>query len=196
MIKLVTADDEEKFELVCSTLSNKSARLILEKIKEGIDTAAGLAGSIGLSIQTTIDYLHRLELAGIIEKDSGASSFDYTVFRGRTPRHYKLSKIAVLLVPSRIESRDKKSRLIELLGWKSWKLLKERILLSIVITTIAEITILGYVSAILGSTGRPFYGGVHVMQPLISQSLVLLAVVLTAAIVFSISWLLVPRLPK
>jgi len=133
-ISSVASDDEKLFELTCLELANKNSRRILKEIASGRGTASEIAAQTGLSSQDVLIHLTRLESIGLIQKDSLISDS----LRGRNPKHYKISKLAVVLIPTEII--DKVS-LRQFISKKSFELLKKRIFTSGVIASVWVISL-------------------------------------------------------
>ncbi|HKW04302.1 MAG TPA: winged helix-turn-helix domain-containing protein [Nitrososphaerales archaeon] len=117
-------EDEEMFEAISLELANKNARRILREVVSGYNTSSLIAERTGLTIQDVINHLGKLEHFGLIESDG----IDASSLRGRSAKRYRISKVAVLLIPSQPEDEP---RLREQLKRKSIALLRKRMLMSI-----------------------------------------------------------------
>ncbi len=128
--------DEARFELICSELGNKSARRILKEIANGSNTSSLLAEKTELSVQDVLVHLDRLVTAGLIEKaDSKMPSF-----RGRKANSYRISRVAVLLMPNETANKLELRKLIQR---KSFALLRKRLLSSIGLSFAVSAVIFG-----------------------------------------------------
>src|SRR5487761_1367329 len=108
-INVLDSQDEEQFELACAELANKNARGILHEISIGACSSPEIASRTGLTIQDVIFHLSRLEQIHIIEEDNSSDSRKWfpSSLRGRIAKHYRISKVAVLLIPNEIFVRPK-----------------------------------------------------------------------------------------
>ena len=122
-VSAVSSDDERLFELTCLELANKSSRRILKEVASGRGTASEIAKKTGLSVQDVLIHLGRLESIELIEKDHSVDGS----LRGRNPRHFKISRLAVVLIPTEITGNTDTKRFI---SRKSFELLKKRILVA------------------------------------------------------------------
>jgi DNA-binding transcriptional ArsR family regulator len=119
--------DEARFELICAELGNKSARRILKEIANGENTSSLIAERTELSVQDVLIHLDKLVKAGLVEKaDSKMPSF-----RGRKANSYRISRVAVLLMPNETANKLELKKLIQR---KSIALLRRRLLSSIGLT--------------------------------------------------------------
>ncbi len=118
-----SSEDERLFELACTELANKNVRRILKEIASGKATAVEISSGTELSVQDVLIHLNRLESMGLIERDTTPSSS----LRGRASRHYRISKLAVVLIPTEIVD---KVRLRQFLSKKAYDLMKRRLLIS------------------------------------------------------------------
>lgn len=118
-------EDEERFEVIALELANKNARRILREIIKGNNTSTLITEKTGLTIQDVINHLDRLEDIGLVETDG----LDTSSLRGRSAKRYRVSKVAVLLIPSQ---REDEPRLREQLKRKSAMLLRKRLMMSLV----------------------------------------------------------------
>lgn len=119
--------DEAKFELICAELGNKSARKILKEIANGTNTSSLIAEKTDLTVQDVLIHLDKLVTAGLIEKAEGK----LPSFRGRKPNSYRISRVAVLLMPNETANKLELKKLIQR---KSIALLRRRLLSSIALT--------------------------------------------------------------
>lgn len=117
-------EDEERFEAISLELANKNARKILREVIKGFNTSTLIAEKTGLTVQDVINHLNRLEDIGLVESDG----IDTSSFRGRSAKRYRVSKVAVLLIPSQPEDEP---RLREQLKRKSVSIIRKRFFLSI-----------------------------------------------------------------
>lgn len=117
-------DDEERFEAISLELANKNARRILREVTRGYNTSSLIAERTGLTVQDVINHLGRLEDIGLVEPDG----LDTSSLRGRSAKRYRISKVAVLLIPSQ---PDDEPRLREQLKRKSTALIRKRLLASV-----------------------------------------------------------------
>ena len=146
------SSDEERFELVCNELGNKSARKILKLISEGVTTSTELAEATGLSLQNVITHLKNLEKIGLVEKDHdrGLSS---DLLRGRTAKKYHICKIAVLLVPNELNN---KATIKKIVDREVLKLVRERITVSVSIAIGWAVTFFFLLSYLFHTSLAPF----------------------------------------
>ena len=124
MILFSSLDQDDKFDMILSELSNKNARAVLKNIILGRDTFSLIVESTGLSLQDVLLHLNKLEAIGLIVKNGS----DFSAIRGRAPRRYKVTKVAILLVPSSSSEYPQNKRAIIK---KSAEILKRRFLLHI-----------------------------------------------------------------
>jgi DNA-binding transcriptional ArsR family regulator len=121
LILSLDLDDEERFEAISQELANKNARSILKAVMKGRNnTSTLIAESTGPTIQDVIQHLNRLEEFGLVET-YGLDTF--SSLRGRTAKRYRISKVGVLLIPSRPEDEP---RIKEQLARKSAAILRKR----------------------------------------------------------------------
>lgn len=139
-IHVLSSDDAEVFELACSELGNKHARDILEQVAHSACTSADIAKRLGLSVQSVTLHLDTLEKIGLIEGNKAESSGD----RGRLPRYYRISKFAVLLIPSQIERDHGKHLMSSIMKNKALNLLKKRLVISVLAGVFTAATVSGY----------------------------------------------------
>ena len=121
-------DDEGRFDLICSELANKNAKRILREIIRGASTSSLIAERLELTVQDVLIHLDRLETIGLIEQ---FKTNQQLALRGRLPRQYRISKIAVIMIPS---SSEDGAILKEGIKKKSAVLLRNRFYLSIAST--------------------------------------------------------------
>jgi len=175
----MSSDDAEVFDLACKELSNKHARDIMESIALGINTSMEIAEKLKISVQSVLVHLDTLEKIGLIERIRGESSGE----RGRLPRHYGLSKFAVLLIPGQIETENNKNLLNSLIKKKSLNLLKKRLTVSVLVG------IVGAFGAFEFSLNplQAYFAGPLLLHPSFPS---VLAIVLASAISCSVASLL------
>lgn len=118
--------DEARFELICAELGNKNARKVLREIANGMNTSTSIAEKVGLTIQDVSIHLDRLVKVGMIKKSGKLSSF-----RGRRAETYRISRLAVLLIPAETANRQ---HLMELIKRKAATLVRKRLLAAIGMT--------------------------------------------------------------
>jgi len=135
-IHILSTDDPEKFSLTCEELANKNARDILDQLEHGINTATDIARTLGLSIQAVISHLNALEKIGLIE-----SKIESIGNRGRSPRYYRVSKAAILLIPNEINKDDGRSMLKSIMKDKAFDLLKKQLMLSTIVSILATVCV-------------------------------------------------------
>lgn len=103
---------------VCRELANPTALAIIDLIWKGCETASELATKLGLTWQAVDSHLIKLNKMGIIKIERVESDV-----RGRSTRHYTLSKIAVFVVPVSLGSD--KTRLHDILHKESQRHMKK-----------------------------------------------------------------------
>ena len=90
----VNLNEDDKFEAICSELSNKNARRILSEVIRGNSTSTSIREVTGLTIQYIIRHLYKLQELGFIESDGK----EFNALRGRSPTRYRAKKVGALLV--------------------------------------------------------------------------------------------------
>ena len=121
-------DDEGRFDLICSELANKNAKRILREIMRGASTSSLIAEKLELTVQDVLIHLDRLETIGLVEQ---FKTDQLLALRGRLPRQYRISKVAILMVPS---SSEDGAILKDGIKKKSAVLLRNRFYISIAST--------------------------------------------------------------
>ena len=165
LIVSLDLDDEERFEGISQELANKNARTILKEVMKGRNnTSTLIAESTGLTIQDVIQHLNRLEEFGLVET-YGLDTF--SSFRGRTAKRYRISKVGVLLIPSRPEDEP---RIKEQLAKKSAAILKKRFFVSIAASLAWGVAFVAFVlqsevQRLGGHTGPPGSNSTSVTPP-------------------------------
>ena len=99
--------DDEKMKILAKVISNKSSISILNLLFDDEMTANEIAQKTNMSLQLVKHYLEKMqqiELVCIskIEKNSKARDMNY----------YKASKLAIVITPSKITEKTKKSKLL------------------------------------------------------------------------------------
>ena len=129
-------DHLDNFDLILNEIGNKNARAILSEINSGYDTSTLIATRTGITIQDVILHLGKLETIGLIVR----SGSDFSALRGRAPNRYRISKIAILLIPSKISDRALiRNSIIK----KSLEIVKKRFLISMTISIMWILSLIG-----------------------------------------------------
>lgn len=142
-IDVLSTDDVEKFDLTCEQLGNKHARDVLEQLKRGANAAADIAKNLDLTVQTVISHLNALEKIGLVE----SSKVEQLGNRGRVPRHYRITKVAVLLIPSQIGNDDGRTLITSMMKKKALDLLKKRLMVSALGAILITAGVFWYISS-------------------------------------------------
>jgi predicted transcriptional regulator len=103
-VEIVSTDDE-KIKLIGSLLSNDTSRNILKLLYEQDMTANEIAQKTGMILSLVIFHLQKMQEATLvkikkIEKNS----------KGHDMKHYGTTKLAVIIMPSQISEKAKKSK--------------------------------------------------------------------------------------
>lgn len=153
----------------------------------GKSTATEIAKETSLSVQDVLLHLNNLELIRLIERD-GLLPIS---IRGRNPKRYKISRLAIVLIPSEIVD---KNALRQFISKKSFELMKKRILTCIVLT-IAWATILS--AGILGTHAfSKFRIEGFPQSAFVDNVLLVLVLCLSSAAILGITWKLAYRARK
>lgn len=103
-VEIVSTDDE-KIKLIGNLLSNDSSRTILKLLFEKEMTANELAQKTGMLVSLVIHHLQKMQEASIIKVNKiGKSS------KGHNMKYYGTTKFAVIILPSKISEKAKKSK--------------------------------------------------------------------------------------
>lgn len=103
-VEIVSTDDD-RIKMIGSLLSNDSSRAILKILFENEMTANGIALKTGLLVSLVIHHLHKLQEAGLVRiVKVGKNS------KGHDMKYYKTTKLAVVILPSSVSEKAKKSK--------------------------------------------------------------------------------------
>ena len=99
--------DDEKMKILAKVISNKSSISILNLLFDDELTANEIAQKTNMSLQLVKHYLEKMQQIELvcvskIEKNSKARNMNY----------YKVSKLAIVITPSKITDKTKKSKLL------------------------------------------------------------------------------------
>lgn len=100
---LSTAD--EKIKVLGELLSSDSSRSIINLLFENEMTANQIAQKTGMSIQLVKHYLVKMQEVGIVQVSRVEQNE-----KGRDMKYYIITKIAVIIMPSKLSEKAKKSK--------------------------------------------------------------------------------------
>jgi DNA-binding transcriptional ArsR family regulator len=103
-VEIVSTDDE-KIKLIGSLLSNDASRNILKLLFEQDMTANEIAQKTGMLLSLVIFHLQKMQEAGLVRINKiGKNS------KGHDMKYYGTTKLAVIIMPSKISDKAKKSK--------------------------------------------------------------------------------------
>ncbi len=103
-IEIVSTDDD-RIKMIGSLLSNDSSRTILKLLFENEMTANEIAQKTGMLVSLVIHHLQKMQEVGLVKINRvGKNS------KGHDMKYYGATKLAVIILPSKISEKAKKSK--------------------------------------------------------------------------------------